>query len=69
MGTLTISCDDCRWQGTRACEECVVTFICDRAPTEAVVIDVAEMRALGALGRSGLLPPLRHDRAEELARG
>jgi hypothetical protein len=60
MTSLTISCDDCCMQGTEACGTCVVTFICGREPDDAVVIDVAEERALRLLGRSGLVPPLRH---------
>ena len=60
MTNLTISCDDCRMQHTSACEGCVVRFICDQDPGEAVIIDVAEVRALRLLGRSGLVPPLRH---------
>lgn len=55
-----ISCDDCIMQATSACEECVVTFICGRMPEEAVVIDVAEARAVRLLGEAGLVPPLRH---------
>jgi hypothetical protein len=47
-------------RSTSACDECVVTFICDRDPEDAVIIDVAEERALRLLGRSGLVPPLRH---------
>jgi len=47
-------------RSTAACDECVVTFICDREPDDAVVIDVAEARAIRLLGRSGLVPPLRH---------
>ena len=58
---MTISCDDCTMQGTQACEGCVVTFICDREPQEALIIDAAEERALRLLNRSGLLPPLRHE--------
>lgn len=57
---ITISCDDCAMQGTRACGDCVVTFICSREPDEAVVIDVAEQRAIRSLIRSGLLPDVRH---------
>jgi len=60
MDTLTISCDECTMRSTPACEECVVTFICERDPDDAVVIDVAEARAIRMLGRSGLVPPLRH---------
>jgi hypothetical protein len=60
MESLIISCDDCSMRATPACEECVVTFICDREPHDAVVIDVGEARAMRVLGRSGLVPPLRH---------
>jgi hypothetical protein len=62
MASLTIDCDGCVMQGTSACQDCVVTFICDR-PDGAVVIDVSEERALRLLGRAGLVPPLRLDRA------
>jgi hypothetical protein len=54
-----ISCDDCIMQGTDACADCVVTFICGREPDEAVVIDVAEARAVRMLGEAGLVPRLR----------
>jgi hypothetical protein len=60
MSTMTIDCDDCVMQRTAACDECVVTAICGRQPDEALVIDAAEARAVRLLGRSGLLPPLRH---------
>lgn len=59
---ITISCDDCRMQATSACHDCVVTFICDRDPHDAVVIDVAEARALRVLASAGLVPGLRHAR-------
>ena len=54
-----ISCDDCVMQHTPVCGDCVVTFICGREPDEAVVIDVAEARAVRLMGEVGLLPPLR----------
>ncbi len=56
---MEISCDDCVMQRTSACDDCVVTFICGREPNEAVVIDVAEARAVRLLGEAGLVPPLR----------
>ena len=59
---LTIDCDDCVMQATSACEDCVVTFLCQREPEDAVVIDVAEVRALRLLADTGLTPPLRHRR-------
>jgi hypothetical protein len=65
--SLTISCDDCRMQATSACDDCVVTFICDREPGEAVIIDSVEARAVRLLGRSGLVPPLRHQRRSTCA--
>jgi hypothetical protein len=58
--TLTISCDDCCMRHTSACNDCVVTFICDRQPDEALIIDAAEERAVRLLSRVGLVPALRH---------
>jgi hypothetical protein len=59
---LSISCDDCTMQGTSACDDCVVTFICGREPDEAVIIDAAEARAVRLLADAGLVPGLRHRR-------
>jgi hypothetical protein len=56
---MEISCEDCVMQGTAACGDCVVTFICGREANEAVIIDVAEARAVRLLGEVGLVPPLR----------
>jgi hypothetical protein len=63
MTKLTISCDECVMRSTAACDGCVVTFICEREPDDAIVIDVAEERALRLLGRAGLVPPLRHQQS------
>lgn len=60
---MEISCDDCVMQHTSACDECVVTFICGRQPGDAVVLDVAEMRAVRLLGEAGLVPHLRMQRS------
>ena len=57
---LTISCDECVMQGTEACDDCVVTFICGREPGDAVIIDASEARAVRLLARNGLVPELRH---------
>jgi len=57
---LHISCDECVMEGTSACGDCVVTFLCERDPEDAIVIDVAEIRALRLLERGGLAPALRH---------
>ena len=60
--SLEISCDDCVMDGTSACADCVVTFLCGREPGDAVIIDVAEVRALRLLADGGLAPALRHQR-------
>ena len=59
---LYISCDECVMEGTSVCGDCVVTFLCEREPSAAIVIDVAEIRALRLLAEGGLAPSLRHRR-------
>jgi hypothetical protein len=58
-GDLTIDCDCCTLRGTSACEDCVVSFLLDREPEDAVVIDADEARAMRMLERAGLVPTLR----------
>jgi hypothetical protein len=58
--TISISCDDCALQHTDACADCLVTFVLGREPNDAVVVDVAEARAMRMLGQAGLVPELRH---------
>jgi hypothetical protein len=61
MGEMvTIDCDECRLEGTSACDECVVTFLLGAERSTAVVIDMAEARAVRLLGDAGLVPTLRH---------
>ena len=57
---LRIDCAECVLEGTAACVDCVVTFLVGHEPGAAVVVDAAEVRALGALARGGLAPSLRH---------
>jgi hypothetical protein len=59
--TLTIDCDQCTLQGTDACSDCVVSFLLEREPDDAVVIDADEARAMRMLERAGLAPPLLFD--------
>jgi hypothetical protein len=61
-GVLTIDCGECALEGTAACRDCVVTWLVERDEGHAVVIDVAEVRALRALQEGGLVPRLRHRR-------
>jgi hypothetical protein len=58
--SFTISCEDCTMRSTPVCEDCVVTFICEREPDDAVTIDLAEERAVRLLADVGLVPHLRH---------
>lgn len=59
---LTISCDDCALQATSACDDCVVNYLLDHDPADAIVIDAAEARAVRLLEGVGLLPGIRHQR-------
>jgi hypothetical protein len=58
--TRTIDCADCVMAGTSACDDCVVSFIVEREPGEAIVVDADAERALRVLGDQGLVPRLRH---------
>ena len=59
---FTIDCADCMHQHTSVCEDCVVSFIVDRRPEDAVVVDVEEARAVRLLAQAGLVPGVRHAR-------
>ena len=59
---LRIDCADCTARCTAACDDCVVSFIVNREPGDALVVDVAEARAVRLLADAGLLPGLRHQR-------
>lgn len=56
--SLVINCDDCAYQHTDQCDDCVVSFICDLDDDESVVLDAAEQRALRLLSDAGLTPEL-----------
>lgn len=56
---LVVDCAVCVARATSACTDCVVTYLV-RDREDAVVIDLAEARALRALGDGGLVPRLRH---------
>lgn len=63
MDCLVISCDTCAMRATPACDDCVVTFLCEREGDDAVVLDLAEQRAVRLLAEAGLVPTLRHREA------
>jgi hypothetical protein len=57
---LTIDCFECVMRATASCDDCVVSFVVDREPGEALVIDADEERAVRMFARAGLVPRLRH---------
>ena len=57
---MVIDCDECVMQATAACDDCVVTHILGREPGHAVVLDLAEERALRTMTEAGLVPGLLH---------
>jgi hypothetical protein len=60
MEPIVIDCGTCSARHTAACADCVVTYVCEHEPDHALVIDVAEYRALKLLNEAGLVPKLRH---------
>jgi hypothetical protein len=70
VSVMIIDCDSCTVRGA-ACADCVVTFL--TVPVRAGAtrplaapafdLDVAERSAIGVLAASGLVPPLRLERA------
>ena len=59
--SISIDCGTCVRQHTDTCDDCVVSFITNREPDEAVVIDVIEFAALQRLHEAGMVPGLRHE--------
>lgn len=59
---IEVDCDTCVMRATDACGDCLVTYICDREPDEAVIITIEELRAMRTLSEAGLVPDLKHRR-------
>ncbi|HJM28074.1 MAG: hypothetical protein QF596_03005 [Acidimicrobiales bacterium] len=57
---LSVDCESCPLSETTSCEDCLVTFICDRDPRSAVVISLDEWRSMRSMTKAGLLPKLRN---------
>ncbi len=62
VDVLTIDCDECTHRHTSTCDDCVISFLVEREPHDAVVVDADEARAVRLLERAGLVPGLRHAR-------
>ncbi|MDH3678467.1 MAG: hypothetical protein OEV40_00830 [Acidimicrobiia bacterium] len=63
---FTIDCSACSRQRTSSCQDCIVSFVTNREPDEAVVIDAAEFAALRRLSAAGLIPSVRNDAANRI---
>ncbi|MDA8297183.1 MAG: hypothetical protein M0004_11470 [Actinomycetota bacterium] len=61
-GSIHISCEECALRRSDACEDCVVTYVLSREPSDAIVIGADEARAVRLLQQAGLVPALRHER-------
>lgn len=59
-GSVLIDCDTCTARGP-GCPDCVVSVLLGM-PAPRLRIESSQVQALGVLARSGLVPPLRHDR-------
>jgi hypothetical protein len=57
---ITIDCDRCAMRRTATCDDCVVTFLLAHGERDAVVLDLAEQRAVRLLSAAGMVPELRH---------
>ena len=57
---MMIDCDECVMQHTAVCDDCVVSYLIEREPGDAVVLDLEEERALRTLSDAGLVPGLLH---------
>ncbi len=58
---ITIECDRCALRDTPACTGCLVSFVLDRSPGDAVIFDADEARALRVLADAGLVPASRFE--------
>jgi hypothetical protein len=61
---VTIDCDACTLKDSDACSGCLVSFVLDREPGDAVIFDAAEARAVRLLARGGLVPGSRFEAAD-----
>ena len=49
--SIEVDCATCVVRDTDACDDCLVTYICDREPGDAVIITIDELRAMRTLNR------------------
>ena len=61
---ISVDCRTCVMKDTVTCSDCIVTYICNREPEEAVVISIEEWRSIRSFNKAGLLPELQHAQRE-----
>ena len=57
---LVIDCQTCVVRATDACDDCIVTFLCDAPEWEPVVVEAPTARVLRLLQSEGLAPENRY---------
>jgi hypothetical protein len=57
---LVISCDTCVMAKTSACDDCMMSVLCEKPDDGAVVLNLDELREIRLLAQAGLVPTLRH---------
>ncbi len=57
---LVISCDTCVMANSSACDDCMMSVLCEPRDTGAVVLSLSELRDIRLLAQAGLVPTLRH---------
>lgn len=62
QSAISVSCDDCEFDGTEMCKDCVVSYVLGREPQDAIIFDASTARAVRLLNGAGLVPELRHRR-------
>jgi hypothetical protein len=63
VDVIRIDCDECDHQHSTVCDDCLVTFLCERDDRAgAVVIPFEEIRTVRMLQEAGLAPAVRHRR-------
>jgi hypothetical protein len=58
-----IDCQTCVARLTDACNDCLVTFLCDEPADTPVVVEASEARQLRLLQDAGMVPSVKHRRA------
>lgn len=57
---LVIDCQTCVVRATDACNDCIVTFLCDTQEWEPVVVEAPTARVLRLLQSEGMVPENRY---------